>query len=132
MQMSYKDIFERAKSKGYLLAKWRKTDVVEEDYYKWCEKENIPLIKAFAGNKYAQVSINMDTTSYVLNEEGQDKIAALYRKYTRKPSSVAKGHIYCSVDDVSNDSVDILVKEIIQICEACKVPRTSSINEETY
>lgn len=123
MRLSHKDIFETAKSKGYLLAKWGKTAAVEEEYYGWCEKENIPLIKAFAGNKYAQVSINMDTTSYVLNEEGQNKIAALYRKYTRKPSSVAKGHIYCSVDDVPNDSVDILVKNLMQIYDDCKVPR---------
>jgi len=89
MNMSYKDIFEMAKSKGYLLAKWGRTDAIEEEYFKWCEKEGIPLIKAYAANKFAQVSINMDTTSYVLDEEGQRRIAALFRRYTRKPSSVA-------------------------------------------
>ena len=127
MRLSYKEIFETAKSKGYLLAKWGKTDVIEKDYHRWCEQENIPLIKAFAGNKYAQVTINMDTTSYVLNEEGQKRIAVLFRKYTKKPSSVGWGHIYCSVDDVPNDSVEILNKELISICETCKVERMSNL-----
>lgn len=123
--MSYKDIFEQAKSKGYLLAKWGKTDAVEKEYYKRCEKGNIPLIKAYAGSKYAQVSIDLITTSYDLNKEGQNKIATLCRKYTRKPSEVGIGHAYCSVDDVPNDSVDTLVKEVILIYEECKVARNN-------
>lgn len=123
MRLSYKDIFETAKSKGYLPAKWGKTDAIEEEYYKLCEKENIPLIKAYAGSKYAHVSIDLITTSYDLNEEGQNRIAALYRKYTRKPSSVAFGHAYCSVDYIPNESVDVLVKELIPIYDACKVGR---------
>ena len=127
MRVTHKEIFEKAKNDGYLLAKWGKTDVIEEEYYKWCEKENIPLIKAYSGNKYSQVSINMDTTSYVLSEEGHEKIAALFRRYTRKPSSVCKGHIYCSVDDASNDSVDVLAKEIITIYEGSKDGRMSGL-----
>lgn len=132
MNMSYKDTFEMAKSKGYLLAKWGRTDAIEEEYYKWCEKEGIPLIKAYAGSKYSTVSVDMITTSCDLNEEGQKKIGNIFRKYTRKPSSIGIGHGYCSVDDIPIDSVDVVVKEIIQIYETCKVARTISINEETH
>lgn len=123
MRLSHREIIETAKTKGYLLAKWGKTDSAEEEYYKWCEKNNIPLIKAFAGNKYSQVSINMDTTSYVLSEEGHERIATLFRRYTSRPSSVAKGHIYCSVDDVPNESVDTLCKELLPIYAEFKVER---------
>ena len=86
--MSYKDIFEMAKSKGYLIAKWGKTDAIEEEYFKWCKKGDIPLIKAYAGSKYSHVSIDLITTTFDINKEGQNRITALYRKYTRKPSSV--------------------------------------------
>jgi len=123
MRVTKTDVFEKAIREGYLLAKWGKTDAVEEEYYGWCEKEGNPLIKAYAGNKYSTVSIDMITTSYYLNEEGQKKMGSLFRKYTRKPSSIGIGHGYCSVDDIPIDSVDALAKEIITIYEESKVPR---------
>jgi hypothetical protein len=104
MRMSYEDIFETVKSNGYHLAKCGKTDAIEEDYYKLCEKENIPLIKAYAGSKYAHVSIDLITISYNLSTEGKNRIDVLYRNYTRKSSSIGSSHGYCSVDDVPNDS----------------------------
>lgn len=124
MLSQYKEILEEAKSKGYLLAKWGKTDAIEEEYYEFCEKGNLPLIKAYAGNKYADVSIDLITSSYSLSEEGQDRIAALYRKYTKKPSSVSKGRAYCSVDKIPNALVDILGKELVKIYEECKMERS--------
>ncbi len=125
MRVTKTDVLEKAKREGYLLAKWGKTDAVAEEYYGWCEKEGIPLIKAYAGNKYSTVSVDMITAYYDLNEEGQNKMGSLFRKYTRKPSSIGIGHGYCSVDDIPIDSVAIVVKDLIQIYEACKVPRNN-------
>lgn len=126
MRVTHKEILEKAKNDGYLLAKWGKTDAVEEEYYGWCEKEGIPLIKAYAGSKYSTVSVDMITTSYNLNEEGQKRIGRLFRKYTRKPSSVGVGHGYCSVDDIPIDSVDVVVKDLMLIYETCKAERTNN------
>ena len=126
MRISDRELIGQAKSKGYLTAKWGKTDAVEEEYYKWCEKGDFPLIKAYGGSKFSQVSIDMITSSYDLDKEGQKRIGEVFRKYTRKPSSVGIGHGYCSVDAVPNDSVDILAGEIISIYGACRVKRGES------
>lgn len=123
MSMTYKETLDKAIRRGYLLARWGKRDAIEEEYYKWCKTNNIPLIKAYAGNKYAQFFIDLITTPYNFNDEGQKKIIALYRKYTRKPSSIGTSRGHCSVDEVPLEKLDTLVKELMPIYEVCKIAR---------
>jgi hypothetical protein len=79
-----------------------------------------PYVKLWEGYKFAYVSLNTDTTSYVLSEEGRKRLVQLAQDHGIKAGNVAHSPSYFSIESVLNEQAGALAVEIISIYEATK------------
>jgi len=113
-------VLSEARDKLYLRVRGRNTSSLEHTHFSWCKENNLPYLKIWERSKYASVSLNTDTTSYVLSEAGRKRLVQLAQDHGIKAGNVAHSATYFSADNVLNEQAGALAVEMISIYEASK------------
>lgn len=71
---------EEAEKKGYLAETNRKDDIdVHNAWYAYCKKNNLPFTVILHKRNYSDVSVDLITTNWNLNTEGEQTIESYLR-----------------------------------------------------
>ena len=122
--MKHTNVLDEAKNKGYILLT-RGKDSIRTEFYNWCSSLDKPFVTAYVRTKYSNLSIDLITTSYDLQDDGQKEIFKLFRQHTAKVSAIGLSHGFCAVDYIPNEELDNLATQLLAVYETCKVKRVS-------
>lgn len=118
-------ILRDAKKSSFLRVRGRDTSAIENAYLSWCTEHNMPYLRVRAGYKYASVSLDASTSSFIISDEGVRQLAQLARCSGIRTDNIGYGMLYCSIEHVPNELAESLAIEMLSIYEEEKVLEAS-------